>query len=170
MSSTPREQCAHLARQLHAALAAAGSTLAAAESLTGGLLALTLTEAPGASEVFRGSVTAYATDVKADVLNVDRSLLDARGPVDARVAEQMAEGVRGLMRATYGLATTGVAGPSPQDGRDPGTVYIAFAAADHSCSTRIDADGDRHEVQRAAVLRALVMVRDHLRPRGPHET
>ncbi|WP_329493621.1 CinA family protein [Kitasatospora herbaricolor] len=162
--ATRSDDCATLARQLHSALAAAGSTLAVAESLTGGLLALTLTEAPGASTVFRGSVTAYATGTKADVLRVDRALLDARGPVDPGVAEQMAQGVRHLMNSTYALATTGVAGPTPQDGTAPGTVYIALATPDRTTSTRIDVDDDRHSVQHATVLNALTMLRDHLRP------
>ena len=100
-----------------AELDAAGATVAVAESLTGGLLAAALVAVPGASRCFRGSVTAYATDLKASVLGVDAGLLAARGAVDAEVAGQMAEGVRRLMGADYGVATTGVAGPDPQDGQ-----------------------------------------------------
>ncbi|MEE1788267.1 CinA family protein [Streptomyces sp. SP17BM10] len=170
MGAANDETCRRLTRELLTALAAAASTLAVAESLTGGLLAYTLTEAPGASEAFRGSVTAYATDTKAAVLHVDQSLLQAAGPVHPHVAAQMAKGVRLLMNATYGLATTGVAGPEPQGDHDPGTAYIAFASADHACSMRLHADGDRQAVQNATVLSALTMLQDHLRPGGHGHT
>ncbi|MGB8947363.1 MAG: CinA family protein, partial [Streptomyces sp.] len=106
-------------------LQARGETLAVAESLTGGLVAAELTAVPGASRVFRGSVTAYATELKHDVLGVDGTLLAERGAVDADVALQMAAGVRKVMGADWGIATTGVAGPDPQDGQAVGTVFVA---------------------------------------------
>lgn len=115
------------AERVHAELRALGATLAVAESLTGGLLAARLVEVPGASQTFRGSVTAYATELKASVLGVDEGLLAIEGPVHPVVARQMAEGVRRLLGATYGLATTGVAGPTEQDGRGVGTVHLGFA-------------------------------------------
>ncbi|GAA3143879.1 CinA family protein [Streptomyces rectiviolaceus] len=106
-------------------LEARGETLAVAESLTGGLVAAEVTAVPGASRVFRGSVTAYATDLKHQVLGVDGTLLAERGAVDAEVALQMAAGVRKVMGADWGIATTGVAGPDPQDGQAVGTVFVA---------------------------------------------
>ncbi|MEV2256750.1 CinA family protein [Streptomyces sp. NPDC050147] len=106
-------------------LQARGETLAVAESLTGGLVAAEVTAVPGASRVFRGSVTAYATELKHEVLGVDGTLLAERGAVDAEVALQMAAGVRKVMGADWGLATTGVAGPEPQDGQAVGTVFVA---------------------------------------------
>ncbi|CAM5438970.1 CinA family protein OS=Streptomyces alboniger OX=132473 GN=CP975_26545 PE=4 SV=1 [Streptomyces alboniger] len=115
------------ASELVRILAARGETLAVAESLTGGLVAAELTGVPGASKVFRGSVTAYATDLKRDVLGVDGALLDERGAVDAEVARQMARGVRAVLGADWGIATTGVAGPDPQDGQAVGTVFVAVA-------------------------------------------
>ncbi|MEV7195632.1 CinA family protein [Streptomyces sp. NPDC093510] len=111
-------------------LAARGETLAVAESLTGGLVAAEITSVAGASKVFRGSVTAYATELKRDVLGVDGTLLDERGAVDPEVARQMADGVRKVLGADWGLATTGVAGPDPQDGQPVGTVYVAVAGPD----------------------------------------
>ncbi|WP_220093605.1 CinA family protein [Flexivirga caeni] len=111
--------------ELIAALARRGDTVAVAESLTGGLVCAALTAVPGASAVVRGSVTSYATDVKASVLGVGERLLAAGGPVQAEVARQMAHGVRRLLGATHGLATTGVAGPDPQDDVPVGRVFIA---------------------------------------------
>ncbi|MGP3986690.1 CinA family protein [Streptomyces sp. 3N207] len=108
-----------------ALLTGRSQTLAVAESLTGGLLAAEITAVPGASRAFRGSVTAYATALKRDVLDVDGALLEERGAVDAEVALQMARGVRTALSADWGLATTGVAGPEPQDGQPVGTVYVA---------------------------------------------
>ncbi|NGO13574.1 CinA family protein [Streptomyces sp. HC44] len=102
-----------------------GETLAVAESLTGGLVAAEITAVPGASKAFRGSVTAYATEVKRDVLGVDATLLEQCGAVDPQVAGQMAAGVRKVLGADWGVATTGVAGPEAQDGQPVGTVFVA---------------------------------------------
>ncbi|MFE3519434.1 CinA family protein [Streptomyces sp. NPDC059166] len=114
---------AHVLRRLEGR----GETLAVAESLTGGLVAAELTSVPGASRVFRGSVTAYATALKREVLGVDGALLAERGAVDPDVAQGMAAGVRRVLAADWGVSTTGVAGPEPQDGKPVGTVYIAVA-------------------------------------------
>ena len=102
-----------------------GETLAVAESLTGGLVAAEITAVPGASKAFRGSVTAYATELKHGLLGVDLTLLAERGAVDPQVAAEMAAGVREALGADWGIATTGVAGPDPQDGQPVGTVYVA---------------------------------------------
>ncbi|WP_159621830.1 CinA family protein [Ruania rhizosphaerae] len=103
----------------------AGVSIAVAESLTAGALTSRLADVPGASAVMRGGVVAYATDLKASLLQVDAELLDRSGPVDPRVAVQMADGVRRLLGARLGLATTGVAGPGPADGHPAGTLYVA---------------------------------------------
>lgn len=102
-----------------------GETLAVAESLTGGLVAAEITSVPGASKAFRGAVTAYATELKHQVLNVDATLLATKGAVNPQVAAQMAAGVRRALGADWGIATTGVAGPDPQDGQPVGTVFVA---------------------------------------------
>ncbi|MEU9444815.1 CinA family protein [Streptomyces sp. NPDC048304] len=113
------------ATELVRLLTVRGETLAVAESLTGGLVAAEITSVPGASKVFRGSVTAYATELKHELLGVDATLLAQRGAVDPQVAGQMATGVRKALGADWGIATTGVAGPEPQDGRPVGTVFVA---------------------------------------------
>lgn len=94
-------------------LTESGQTLAVAESLTGGMVAAELTAVPGASRSFLGSVTAYATELKHRVLGVDAGLLAAEGAVNAQVAAEMAAGVRRVMGASWGIATTGVGRPGP---------------------------------------------------------
>jgi nicotinamide-nucleotide amidase len=144
-------------------LAGRGETLAVAESLTGGMVAAGLTAVPGASKVFRGSVTAYATDVKRDVLGVDGALLDERGAVDEDVARGMAEGVRAALNASWGLATTGVAGPEPQDGRPVGTVYVAAASADGVTVAReLRLEGGRAAVREGSVRGVLALLHGQL--------
>jgi len=106
-------------------LGAAGRTLAVAESLTGGAVAEAVVAVPGASLVLRGGVVAYATDLKVTQLEVPAELLARHGAVHPDVALAMARGVRRRLGADYGLSTTGVAGPDAQDGRPPGTVYVA---------------------------------------------
>jgi nicotinamide-nucleotide amidase len=131
-------------------------TVAVAESLTGGRLAAALTAHAGASRVFRGSVTAYATELKAAVLGVDPELLAQVGAVDPEVARQMAEGVRRLCGADLGLSTTGVAGPDPQDGRPVGLVYTAIATASGAQSLEWHFSGDRARIQDDSVRAALI--------------
>ncbi|MEY9848554.1 CinA family protein [Streptacidiphilus sp. MAP5-3] len=138
-----------------AALVRAGATVAVAESLTGGLLAAEFVAVPGASKAFRGSVTAYATELKGSVLGVDADLLAARGAVDPDVAAQMAAGVRVLMGADFGLATTGVAGPEPQDGHPVGTVYVAISRVGGESVSSLRLSGDRVTIRRKAVAAAV---------------
>jgi len=152
---------AALARAVVERLRAAGETLAVAESLTGGLLAARLVDVPGASAVLRGAVVAYATDLKHTLLGVDAELLEREGAVHPDVAAQMAAGVRARLGATWGLATTGVAGPDPQDGRSPGTVYVALAgppAPAGAGGTALRLVGGRAQVRAATVDAALALL------------
>ncbi len=104
-----------------------GQTLATAESLTGGLLGATLTAVPGASRSYLGGVISYATRLKSELAGVDEATLADVGPVASRTAEEMAVGVARRCRADWGIATTGVAGPDPQDGHPVGQVFVAVA-------------------------------------------
>ncbi|MEV7326089.1 CinA family protein [Streptomyces sp. NPDC093970] len=154
------------AAELVRLLTVRGQTLAVAESLTGGLVAAEITGVPGASKVFRGSVTAYATELKHEVLGVDATLLAQHGAVDPQVAAQMAAGVRKALGADWGVATTGVAGPEPQDGRPVGTVFVAvdgpFAAGSGSAAGgKVEAlrlNGDRAEIRRESVRSVLALL------------
>jgi nicotinamide-nucleotide amidase len=137
------------------ALAAEGATIATAESITGGRVVAALTSVPGSSSVVRGGVVAYASDVKVSLLAVDSVVLAEQGAVCVEVAEQMAGGVRELLGATYGVATTGEAGPESASGQPVGTVFVAVAGPHAITARRLDVEGTREEVQQAAVRAAL---------------
>ncbi|WP_216590801.1 CinA family protein [Streptomyces brasiliscabiei] len=147
-----------------------GETLAVAESLTGGLVAAEITATPGASQVFRGSVTAYATDLKHQLLDVDATLLDQRGAVDPQVAAEMADGVRKALGADWGISTTGVAGPEPQDGRPVGTVHVAVAGPSTAGSgvsgggkvSSLRLNGSRTEIRMESVRSVLALLLQEL--------
>lgn len=152
------------ARELLHLLRESGTTIGAAESITGGLLSAALTDIPGASESFIGAVVSYATYVKQEVLGVDSNLLDRRGAVEAQVAEQMAAGVRRLLSCDYAVATTGVAGPgSAPGGREraevpAGEVYIAVDGPWGGLVEQLHITGDRDHVRQEVVRAALSLV------------
>jgi nicotinamide-nucleotide amidase len=152
-----------LAERIVAELTRRGERVAVAESLTGGLLASAFVDVPGASAVFGGGVVAYSTVFKAHLLGVDQALLDERGAVDPEVARQMASGVReGVPHrdfvVDYALATTGVAGPDPQDGQAPGTVWIGYADAAGATAELVQLAGGRDAIRHAAVDVALALL------------
>lgn len=133
-----------------------GETVACAESLTGGLLCATLVDVPGASDVVVGGVVSYATRVKHELLEVDPDRLASHGAVDPLVAGQMAANVNALLRADWGLSTTGVAGPGPSEGKPAGTVFVGVDGPGHREEVAAFAfDGDRDEVRRSTVGAAL---------------
>jgi len=145
---------------VQAALLRAGATVATAESLTGGLLGASLTKIAGSSATYRGGVVAYATEAKHALLDVPAELLAQRGAVDPDVALAMAEGCRARFAATYGVATTGVAGPDEQDGKPVGTVFVALAGpAGHTVVRELKLRGDRDRIRQASVTAALDMLR-----------
>jgi nicotinamide-nucleotide amidase len=135
-----------------------GRTLGLAESLTGGLVASRLVNVVGASTWFRGSVVSYASDVKYKVLGVPE------GPVvSPEAARAMAEGARRVLGADVGLAITGVAGPDPQDGQAPGTVYVGLALPGQPTeAAALSVPGDRDRVRQYATISALDLLRRRL--------
>lgn len=138
-----------------------GWSLGLAESVTGGLVAGRLTGVPGASEVFRGAVVSYASDVKFDLLDV------SEGPVvTEEAAIEMAEGVRKVLQSDVGLALTGVAGPSEQDGMRPGTLFAAVVLPegepDRVRSAHVTMPGDRDMMRQLSVISALDLLRKRL--------
>ena len=149
-----------LAPEVVARLTERGLTIAVAESLTGGQLVASLVDVPGASATVVGGVVAYNTALKHSVLGVSADLLASRGAVDPEVARQMATGVRVALavdgkRADVGIATTGVAGPDPQDGKPVGTVYLGLAIGDRVQSVALSLSGSRRDIQSATVQHAL---------------
>lgn len=136
-------------------LAGRGATVATAESLTAGLVAAALTTVPGSSAVVRGGLVVYATDLKASLAGVPADLLAAHGAVHPDVASALASGARRACGADWGLGLTGVAGPDPQDGVAPGTVYFGIAHSSGSSTLRLDLHGDRHVIRAGAVRAAI---------------
>jgi nicotinamide-nucleotide amidase len=131
-----------------------GLTLAVAESVTGGLVSARLTDVPGASDVLRGAVVAYASEVKFRELGVPQ------GPViSAECASAMAAGVREKLGADVGIATTGVAGPTEQEGQPVGLVYVAIALGDHVEAREVRLPGDRRRVREFGVISVLNLLR-----------
>ncbi|WP_424935479.1 MULTISPECIES: CinA family protein [Bacteria] len=159
------------AEELLALLRHRGLHLAVAESLTGGALSAALVTVPGASDVFRGAVIAYATPVKQTLLGVDARLLAERGPVDGEVARQMARGARKALtveggEAEVGVSTTGVAGPTMQDGAPIGTVHIGVSRGDRQESRAFRFEGDRAAIRAEAVSAALSYLREWISEDG----
>lgn len=134
-----------------------GLSLGIAESLTGGLMGTRFTSVPGASDVFRGSIVSYASDVKFSLLGVPQ------GPVvTAQAAQAMAEGVRRVLGADVGLATTGVAGPDEQEGQPVGTVFLGLAMDGASEAQQVKLPGDRQRIRQYAVISAVNLLRKRL--------
>jgi nicotinamide-nucleotide amidase len=129
---------ATMAEEVGQLLVSANATLAVAESCTGGLVANWLTNTPGASDYFLFSAVTYANQAKVSVLNVSRETLKTHGAVHEQVAAQMAQGTRRVGGADFGLATTGIAGPSGGSPEKPvGTVCIAVASADTTVTRKL---------------------------------
>ncbi len=149
---------------------AAGVRLALAESITGGALASTLVDVPGASKVLLGSIVAYDTSAKNGILGVSRSLLTMQGAVDPEVAAQMATGAAEKFAgalgesadAVLGVATTGVAGPDPQDGKPVGLAYVALALGARIEVHELQLEGDRAAIRDSVTRQALGLILEFL--------
>lgn len=135
-------------------LGARGWTLGLAESVTGGLVGARLTDVPGASAVFRGSIVSYATEVKQQLLGV------SEGPVVTEAAAlEMAHGARAALGSDVGLALTGVAGPDEQDGRPPGTLCVGLVWPGGAVTHTFRLPGRREQMRQFSVISALDLLR-----------
>jgi nicotinamide-nucleotide amidase len=151
-------------------LKTANETIGVAESLTGGLIMSALTSIEGSSAVFRGGVVSYATPLKQKLLSVDANLVLQHGVIHEEVAQQMAEGAREVTTfdgtpTTWGLSTTGVAGPGMQDGKPVGMVFIGIAGGEmEGCMSYgpLLFKGSREQVREATVMEALFRLRETL--------
>ena len=138
-------------------------TLAVAESCTGGLIAKSLTANAGASSYFKGSVVTYATESKVNVLKVSEDDIKKYSVVSQQVAEQMAENVRQLYNADYGISTTGNAGPSKGDSdAEVGTVWIAIATKEGTISQVFNFGNHRDKVIMKATNKAFEMLQKEI--------
>ena len=131
-----------------------GLRISFAESLTGGMISSGIVDISGASDVFDGAVVCYTNDVKMNVLNVEREVIDEYTEVSAQCARQMAYGVRTLLKSDISVSVTGYA-----DGQQGGTVYIGFATKDENDSYLMHFKGNRNEIRRATSLEAYSLIR-----------
>ncbi len=152
-----------LAAELIDSLRLRGLKLAAAESLTGGQIASTIVDVPGASDVFLGGVVAYATAAKTGMLGLSPALLETHGAVDADVAAEMARSCAERFAAAcgvskdivLGVSSTGVAGPGSQAGKSAGTVFVAACLGENIQVLEFHFAGDRNQVREQATVEAL---------------
>jgi nicotinamide-nucleotide amidase len=158
---------AAIATRLQAACLASRTTIALAESCTGGLVAAAITDIAGSSGYFAGGVVSYANEAKRDLLGVDPAVLDAHGAVSAQVARAMAVGARGRFGATIAASVTGIAGP---DGGSPakpvGLTYIAVADEAAVDVRRIVWTGDRAANRRDSAIAVLELLLERVAGRG----
>ncbi|MET3721387.1 MULTISPECIES: CinA family protein [unclassified Arthrobacter] len=145
----------HLAEETVRLALDSGRTVAAAESLTAGMVTAVLADTAGASGMLQGGVVAYQNSVKTDILGVSADLLAGVGSVDGDVAAAMAAGVRAALGADIGVATTGVAGPEAHDGKSVGTVFIGVAAAEGASAFQYTFTGNRADIRGQACGAAL---------------
>jgi nicotinamide-nucleotide amidase len=145
------------------------ATLAIAESCTGGLLCDRITDISGSSDYFQGGMVTYSNASKTKYLAVPAQVIKEYGAVSEEVARRMAEGVQGAFHTTFGLSTTGVAGPTGGTPSSPvGRVFIAVAAEAKTRVLREDLKGPRRTVKRQAAQKALELLYDYLTG-GSHE-
>ena len=139
-----------------------GRTLVTAESLTGGGIGAAITSVSGASAVYKGGVISYTNEVKAQILGVPPETLEVHGAVSEQTAEEMAVGVRKLLKADVAVSVTGLAGPGGDEYGNPvGTVCIGYCDAWESFAVKYHFEGDREAVRTQTIRAALELVLDN---------
>ncbi|MCL1630825.1 competence/damage-inducible protein A [Sporolactobacillus sp. CPB3-1] len=138
-------------------------TVAFAESLTAGMAAEWMARFSGASSVLSGGIVCYTNSVKHNVLRVPESVLETEGAISAVCAKHMAENVRGLCSADYGISFTGVAGPDKSEGKEVGTVYIGFASKETTETYLFHFNGQRNKIRIQAAKTGYDLLRRHLK-------
>lgn len=144
-----------LAVSLHEALRARGLRMAAAESCTGGLIALRLTTPPGASDVFFASAVTYSNHAKTELAHVPAGLIQSHGAVSPEVARAMAEGVASVTGAEVAVSTTGNLGPDPMEDKPAGLIHCAVFVKGKVSVREFTLNGSREKIRQAAAEQAL---------------
>jgi len=140
-----------------------GLTLGIVESATGGLISHLITNAPGSSDYYKGSVTAYSNEVKIKVVGVKEDTINKYGAVSAQVAEEMAQGGRKILAADICLADTGIAGPSgATPGKPVGLFYVGLSHQTGTYSQKHNFQGNREQNKRRAAEAALGWLKEYL--------
>jgi len=148
---------------IHSLLTERGLTISTAESCTGGLLAVTLTELAGASAYFKGAIVAYANEVKSELLHVTQATLEQFGAVSGQTAAAMLKGCEVLFHTDIAVAITGIAGPSGGSPDKPvGTVYIGVRCKGNNIIQRFNFLGDRSDIRNRAVEQAIKMIKENI--------
>ncbi|MEO0010757.1 MAG: hypothetical protein RIQ39_346 [Actinomycetota bacterium] len=142
------------AKNVIASLEARGETLSVAESITAGGLGSAITTMPGASQVFLGGVIAYSNDVKINILGIDSALIDKFSVVSEEVAIAMADAVRAKFGTTWGIATTGIAGPGDHLGMPEGRVWVAISGPVNQ-TIQLQLDSGREGIRTGAISSAI---------------
>lgn len=144
-------------------LTAVHATISMAESCTGGRLSDRLTNIPGSSSFFIGSIIAYSNPVKTKLLGVSPVLIKRHGAVSSPVATQMARGIRRRLKTSYGIAITGIAGPSGGSAKKPiGLTYIAVSSRKKTVCRKCQFTGSRLSIKNQAATKALYLLKDML--------
>jgi len=133
-----------------------GWTLSTAESCTGGLISDRITNVSGSSDYFMGGMVTYSNESKAEHLGIPAAIIKRYGAASSQVARKMAQGVRKAFNTTFGLSTTGVAGPTGGTKRSPiGRVFIGFTNGKKAWVRKLDLKGNRREIKKKATDEAL---------------
>jgi nicotinamide-nucleotide amidase len=152
-----------LSQEIGELLRKKGLTLGAVESATGGLISHVITNIPGSSDYFMGSVTSYSNDVKMKVVGVKAETLEKHGAVSAKVAGEMALGGRRVLAVDICIADTGIAGPGgATPGKAVGLCYLGLADKNGVLTQRHRFSGDRQQNKRSAAEAALSWLREYL--------
>jgi nicotinamide-nucleotide amidase len=155
---------ARLEQEVGELLRQQGLTLAVVESATGGLISHRITNIPGSSDYYRGSVTAYNNEVKIQLIGVSQETIDSYGAVSHQVAEELAENGRRLLATDICLADTGIAGPAgATEGKPVGLFYIGLSHKTGTFSRQYIFSGDRQQNRRLATQAALRWLKDYLK-------
>lgn len=151
----------HITNQTHKLLIKSKKTIAIAESCTGGLTSKLLTDIPGSSRYFIAGIIAYSNEIKTSILKIPVKIILQKGAVSKKVACYMAQSIRKIAKADFGLGITGIAGPSPSGGslqKPIGTVFIAIENKNKKICKKFLFKGSRLTIRRKAALKALELL------------